>query len=66
MHPFSLQVRWVPGTSNRLIVRNQSTEKEVFLHTFEDVCGKEATFDLYLQGKTTLQLSGKEMKRLGV
>ncbi|GGJ27981.1 hypothetical protein [Deinococcus roseus] len=61
-----LNVRWVPGTSNRLIVTHQESEKEVPLQKFEDVCGRQATFPLYLQGKTTLDLPRKQLEQLGI
>ncbi|GEM44457.1 hypothetical protein [Deinococcus cellulosilyticus] len=62
----ALNVRWVPGTSNRLILSCQQLEKEVPLQKFEAVCGKQATFDLYLVGRVTLDLPRSQMDQLGV
>ncbi|GGJ28612.1 hypothetical protein [Deinococcus roseus] len=51
-----LSARWVPGTSNKLILHTPLGEYQISLDRFEQVFGRKATFALYLTGKTTLEL----------
>ncbi|WP_034334934.1 hypothetical protein [Deinococcus misasensis] len=48
--------RWVPGTSNRLFVETPEGSSEVSLERFVEVCGRQATHDLYLRGTITVEL----------
>ena len=66
LNAHALSVRWVPGTSNRLILSSQQAEKEIPLQRFEAVCGKKATHDLYLVGRVTLDLPRTQMEQLGI
>ena len=59
-----LSVRWVPGTSNKLILHTLKGEYQISLERFEQVLGRRATFDLYLTGKTTLELPEKSFHGL--
>ena len=56
--------RWVPGTSNRLYVETPEGRSEISLERFEQVCGRQATHDLYLRGTITVELPENLMRNL--
>ncbi|GGJ19239.1 hypothetical protein [Deinococcus roseus] len=56
--------RWVPGTSNRLYIDTPEGQSVVSLERFEQICGRQATHDLYLRGAITVEIPENMLRNL--
>ncbi len=50
-----LSARWVPGTTDRIVVRSPHGELIWHLHPFEVMFGKDAVASLYLTGRARME-----------
>ena len=51
----TLTARWVPGSTDRILVRSPHGELEWHLHPFEAIFGKAAVASLYLTGRARME-----------